>query len=100
MRDSNHPRRIRQWLLRSLLVLPLVTVGCDVDQTEEGEMPEVEVRGGNLPEYDVDTPEVEVRTEQKEIEVPDVDVTTERKSVNVPDIDVIPADEADQNEVD
>ena len=56
---------------------------CDVDQTEEGEMPEVEVEGGNLPEYDVDAPEVDVDTGTTTVEVPTVDV------------DVEPADDAE-----
>jgi len=47
---------------------------CDVEQTEEGEMPEVDVKGGNMPEYDVDTPDVDVRTEERTVEVPVVDV--------------------------
>ncbi len=47
---------------------------CDVDQTEEGEMPEVDVEGGNMPEYDVSGPEVEVGTEETTVEVPTVDI--------------------------
>lgn len=47
---------------------------CDVDQTEEGEMPEVNVEGGNLPEYDVDAPEVEIGTEERTVEVPTLDI--------------------------
>ena len=49
---------------------------CDVDQTKEGEMPEVEVNasGGQLPEYNVEGPSVEVGTENKTVEVPTVDV--------------------------
>ncbi|HET9355066.1 MAG TPA: hypothetical protein VFO42_02755 [Sphingomicrobium sp.] len=49
---------------------------CDVDQTQEGEMPEVEVNatGGQMPEFDVDGPTVNVGTENKTIEVPTVDV--------------------------
>ena len=49
---------------------------CDVDQTQEAEMPEVEVNttGGQLPEYDVDAPTVNVGTENKTVEVPTVDV--------------------------
>ena len=47
---------------------------CDVDQTEEGDMPEVSVEGGNLPEYDVDAPEVDVDTGTTTVEVPTVDV--------------------------
>ena len=48
---------------------------CDVDQTEEGEMPEVE--GGNLPEYDVEPADVDVGTEEVTVDVPTVDVETE-----------------------
>jgi hypothetical protein len=47
---------------------------CDVEQTEEGEMPEVSVEGGNMPEYDVDVPEVVVGTEERTIDVPVVGV--------------------------
>ncbi len=48
---------------------------CDVDQTEEGEMPTVE--GGNLPEYDVEAPDVDVGTKEVTVEVPTVGVTTD-----------------------
>ena len=79
-------------LIRSLSALLIVAsafgFGCDVDQTEEGELPEVDVKEGNMPEYDVDGPEVEVKTEKKQVEVPDVDVDMEKKTVEVPDIDV------------
>ena len=49
---------------------------CDVDQTKEGELPDVDVNasGGQLPEFDVDAPQVNVGTENKTIEVPTVDV--------------------------
>jgi hypothetical protein len=49
---------------------------CDVDQTKEGELPEVEVNatGGQLPEYEVEGPTVNVGTENKTIQVPTVDV--------------------------
>ena len=61
---------------------PLALVGCfaliacDVDQTKEGEMPDVDVNasGGQLPEFDVDVPEVSVGTENKVVEVPTLDV--------------------------
>lgn len=77
-----------------LKTLPLVlaTVGfvsCDVEKTEEGEMPDVEVEGEmKAPEYDVDAPDVEV--EKKEVEIPD--------SIEVPTIDVTPADEDTDDE--
>ncbi|MFN2099406.1 hypothetical protein [Altererythrobacter sp. MF3-039] len=47
---------------------------CDVDQTEEGEMPDVDVEGGNLPEFDVETADVDVGTEEVTVDVPTVDV--------------------------
>jgi hypothetical protein len=49
---------------------------CDVDQTKEGELPEVEVNasGGQLPEFEVEGPTVNVGTENKTIQVPTVDV--------------------------
>lgn len=65
------------------LLLPLLLAssalalsGCDVEQTEEGEAPDVDVEaeGGNLPEYDVDAPDVDVGTEERTITVPDVEV--------------------------
>ena len=50
--------------------------GCDVDQTKEGEMPDVDVNatGGQLPEFSVEGPEVNVGMENKTIQVPTVDV--------------------------
>lgn len=65
----------------TLLIAPLFAVGltaCDVDQTEEGEMPDVEVQEGELPAYDVETRDIEVTEDT--VTVPDVDV-------NVPEDD-------------
>lgn len=63
-------------IIITTLIAPLAIglAACDVDQTKEAELPEVEVREGQMPEYDVDTAEVEVGTEEKTIEVPTVDV--------------------------
>lgn len=46
--------------------------GCKVEQTEEGKLPDVEVKaeGGELPKYEVETPEVDVGTKTVEVEVP------------------------------
>jgi len=64
-------------LIASSLIVPfaLGLAACDVDQTEEAELPDVQVEGGNMPEFDVETADVDVGTEEKVIEVPDVDVT-------------------------
>jgi hypothetical protein len=51
-------------------------VSCDVKKTEDGSLPEVEVKGETkLPKYDVDAPHVEVEKEKTTIEVPKVKVT-------------------------
>ena len=49
---------------------------CDVDKTKEGELPDVDVNasGGQLPEFNVQGPEVNVGTENRTVEVPTVDV--------------------------
>lgn len=57
----------------AVLVVPFA--GCRVEQTQEGELPEVEVEGGQLPEYEVDAADVEIGTETREIEVPTIDIT-------------------------
>jgi len=49
---------------------------CDVDQTKNAQLPDVDVNatGGQLPEFNVTPPEVTVGTENKTVQVPDVDV--------------------------
>jgi uncharacterized lipoprotein len=51
---------------------------CDVDKTKNGAMPDVDVNvsGGQLPEYNVTGPDVKVGTENKVVQVPVVDVKT------------------------
>lgn len=66
---------MRNKKLLSMLIVPLFAVGftaCDVDQTEEGELPDVEVEEGELPSYDVEGPDV--RIEEDTVTVPDVDI--------------------------
>jgi len=77
-----------------------LSVGCTVEQTEEGRLPDVDVKGGNLPKYDVDTPDVDVSMKKKTIEVPDVDVDvkTKKAEVSVPDIDVTMPNEQEERE--
>ncbi|WP_379922864.1 hypothetical protein [Erythrobacter sp. R86502] len=55
--------------------LALGLAACDVDQTQEGDMPEVQVEGGALPEFDVETADVDVGTKETTVEVPDVNIT-------------------------
>lgn len=57
-------------------LLLLSVAACDVDQTEAGEMPDVEVQEGELPEYDVDAADVSVGMDTDTVvtEHPTVDV--------------------------
>jgi hypothetical protein len=74
--------------------------GCQVHKTQEGKMPDVDVKGGQLPKYDVDAPDVDVHMEKKEITVPDVDVDVhkEKREIPVPDVDVHPADNKENDD--
>jgi hypothetical protein len=65
---------VRLTAVAALCVGLLTAAGCDVEKTEEGSMPDVDVTGGNMPEYDVDGPDVDVGTKTVEVEVPTVDV--------------------------
>ena len=49
---------------------------CDVDQTKNAQLPDVDVNatGGQLPEFNVEGPTVEVGSENRTITVPTVDV--------------------------
>ncbi len=74
MKSSKNPMALR---LIAGLVAPVIAFsmsGCEVKKTQEGEMPEVKVEGGQVPKYDVETPELKV--EEKTITVPDVDIVT------------------------
>ena len=55
---------------------------CNVEKTKEGQVPDVNVTttGGQFPEYNVQTPEVKIGTENKTVEVPTVKVTPAKKN--------------------
>ncbi|MTI20995.1 hypothetical protein E1176_08170 [Fulvivirga sp. RKSG066] len=65
---------------------------CDVDKTEQGEAPEldvdVEAESGEMPEYDVDWANVNVGTRTKTMKVPKVVVVMEEEEVEVPYLDM------------
>ncbi|MFP7673866.1 hypothetical protein ACG74X_10995 [Marivita sp. S0852] len=52
----------------------------DIDQTQEAQLPEVTVEGGELPAFDA--------------EVGDINVTEEDMTVTVPNLEVTPPDDA------
>lgn len=79
------------WLMAPVMVLALSA--CDVDVNDPGAPPDVDVEGGRAPDVDVTPPDVDVKTEKKEVDVPDIDVKTEKKEVDVPDVDINAPDE-------
>jgi hypothetical protein len=62
----------RLWTLALLPALGFSLAACRVEKTEEGELPDVEVEGGKLPEYDVDPARIEIGRDTKTVVVPDV----------------------------
>lgn len=63
-----------------LIVLLLILAGgiatgfIDLQRTQKGSLPEVQVKGGQLPEYEASVAKVEVGTRNETVEVPTVDV--------------------------
>lgn len=70
----------------------LSLASCRVKQTQEAKAPEVEVKEGQMPKFDVDAAKVTVQPAQKEITVPKI--TTEQKTITVPDVDVTMPDQS------
>jgi hypothetical protein len=59
------------------LLAPAVAFGlaaCAVEQTEEGEAPDVDIEAGELPEYDVQPADVDVNWDTTTVRTPDIDV--------------------------
>ena len=56
----------------------VLVAGCKVNKTQEGKLPDVNVSatGGQLPEYNVQGPKVEVGSKNETVKVPTVKVKT------------------------
>lgn len=52
-----------------------LAAACTAEQTQEGELPEVNVEGGQAPAFDVDPANVTVTQDTQQVITPDVDVT-------------------------
>jgi hypothetical protein len=75
----------------SIVLAALVTLSlcaCKVTKTQQGEAPKVDVKGGQLPKYDVQPAQVEVSSTPTEVTVPKVEVSKEKTTVNVPHVDI------------
>ncbi len=78
-------------LLSFALVLSLIPLSsCRVEQEQAGELPDVDVsvEPGQLPQYDIQGPDVNVGVTERTVTVPKVVVVQEEQTVQVPYIDV------------
>jgi len=74
-------------MFTAALIVP--TMGCDIDVNDPGELPDIQIKNGRLPDVNVRGPEVDVHRVQKQVEVPtDIEVQTENKTITVPEVDV------------
>lgn len=58
-----------------ILATGLLVGGCTAEVEDPGELPEVNVEGGDMPNIDVDAADVEITTDTQTIITPDIDVT-------------------------
>lgn len=90
---------MKKLLIIACLPLILVAAACDVEQTREGEMPDVDVdvssESGQMPAYDIDWAKVDVGTRTKTVTVPKLIVVQEEIQVEVPYIDVTMPNDTD-----
>ncbi len=61
-------------MFAAVATMMLALSACRAEQTQEGALPDVDVKGGQLPQYEVETAEVDVESKTVEVEVPDVNV--------------------------
>lgn len=63
-------------LLRLIPALALVAAlgACTADVEDEGELPEVNVEGGEAPNIDVNPADVDITTDTQTVVTPDVDI--------------------------
>ena len=80
---------------KSLLFIAVAAIAftsCDIDKKGKLELPDVDVavdvEEGNIPEFDVDWMNVDVKTEMRTVKIPKVRIVMEEEQIEVPVIDV------------
>ena len=90
---------MKKLLIVACLPLILVAAACDIEQTREGEMPDVDIdvssEPGQMPAYNIDWANVDVGTRTKTVTVPKLIVVQEEIQVEVPYIDVTMPNDTD-----
>lgn len=91
---------MKKLILSAVALSLLFATSCDVKQTKETKLPDVDVSvdEGQLPSFDVEWADVNVGTRTKTVEVPKVVVIMEEVEVEVPYIDVDMPDEFGEKE--
>ncbi|WGH75379.1 hypothetical protein P8625_15100 [Tenacibaculum tangerinum] len=83
-------------------IVSIALVSCDVEQKKEMKLPDVDVdvdtEAGQLPTFDVDWADVDLKTTTKTVKVPKVVVVMEEVEVEVPYIDVDMPDAGEKEE--
>ncbi|MEO9865777.1 MAG: hypothetical protein ABJO29_08915 [Yoonia sp.] len=74
----------------AIAVIAFAVFMVDVDQTQEAALPDVDidVEGGQLPEFDAEFGSINVGETDVEVEVPDVEITTNTETVTVPTLNI------------
>jgi hypothetical protein len=67
--------RIRSSLATLALVMGALSAGCTAEVKDEGSLPDVEVKGGDAPNVDVDPAQVNVGSDTNTVVTPDINVT-------------------------
>lgn len=73
---------MKRMMTLAALALAIGATACTAEVEDEGQAPEVEVKGGEMPEVDVDPANVEVSTDTQTVVTPDVNVTPAGDSNN------------------
>jgi hypothetical protein len=66
---------LKKLMTIAAMALLMGSVACTADVEDEGKAPSVEVKGGEMPEVDVDPANVEVSTDTQQVVTPEVNVT-------------------------
>lgn len=86
-------------IIACLPLILLVAAACDIEQTREGEAPDIDVdvssEPGQMPAYNINWANVDVGTRTKTVTVPKLIVVQEEIQVEVPYIDVTMPNETD-----
>ena len=65
-------------IIAAILAVVAIAFGVymiDVDQTQEAQLPEVEIEGGQMPEFNAEVGDVDVEEEEVTVTVPTLEVT-------------------------